>query len=285
MPRCQLARVSAAESARAPLHSQDARSRSSCSEAMSDRTTRRPRKAVGVVHKLLSPDARAPTSGPEGRRSRAKRTRWHAAASLAKREGRPIGLAQVGWRRPRGQTGPYPRRLPMLRPQVGQRGDAEQRIEPVASLVPPASGGSRNVRLRGRGTALRCHACLLIAPIRAEDDSTTDRNCYRFSEDRFDDARAELDPAASGGKPGSEQYSFPPVPRPVDGALCLVDGTLDLVLHVVGCVLRLVDGVVDVALDLALVLLVFALALEVTIALQGSEGLLHASGDLVGVLA
>ncbi len=66
MPRCQLARVSAAESARASLHSQDARSRSSCSEAMSDRTTRRPRKAVGVVHKLLSPDARAPPPGRRG---------------------------------------------------------------------------------------------------------------------------------------------------------------------------------------------------------------------------
>jgi hypothetical protein len=39
------------------------------------------------------------------------------------------------------------------------------------------------------------------------------------------------------------------------------------------------------ALDLALALLVFALALEVAITLERSEGLLHASADLVGVLA
>jgi hypothetical protein len=58
----------------------------------------------------------------------------------------------------------------------------------------------------------------------------------------------------------------------IDSGLCLVDGTLDLVLQVVGYVLRLVDGVVDMALDLALALLVFALALEVAITLERSEG-------------
>src|ERR1017187_5807591 len=84
--------------------------------------------------------------------------------------------------------------------------------------------------------------------------------------------------------PGAE-HAAPPVFQPGGGRLCLVDGTLDLVLHVVGCVLRLVDGIVDVALDLALALLVFTLALEVAITLQGSDGLLHASADLVDVLS
>src|ERR1035437_8482222 len=63
------------------------------------------------------------------------------------------------------------------------------------------------------------------------------------------------------------------------------DGTVDLVVHVVGCGLRLVDGVVDAALDLALVLLACALALEVAITRQYPDGLLYASADLVCVLA
>jgi hypothetical protein len=83
MPRCQLAAGSAAEPARAPLHSQDARSRPSCSEAMSDWTTRRPRKAVGVGHKLLSPDARAP-----GRRG--------VVAARSARDGMPLRRLRSG---------------------------------------------------------------------------------------------------------------------------------------------------------------------------------------------
>jgi hypothetical protein len=55
---------------------------------------------------------------------------------------------------------------------------------------------------------------------------------------------AEADDAAVNreqDKPGAERAA-PPVLQPVDSGLCLVDGTLNLVLQVVGCVLRLDDG-------------------------------------------
>src|ERR1019366_9214381 len=58
-----------------------------------------------------------------------------------------------------------------------------------------------------------------------------------------------------------------------------------VVLQVLKRVLRFVDGRVDLALELALVLLALSFALGVLIAGDGADGLLRAAADLVGLLA
>src|SRR5664280_643246 len=58
-----------------------------------------------------------------------------------------------------------------------------------------------------------------------------------------------------------------------------------LVLQVLKRVLRFVDGRVELALELALVLLALSFALGVLVAGDGADGLLCAAADLVGLLA
>src|ERR1017187_7160623 len=79
-------------------------------------------------------------------------------------------------------------------------------------------------------------------------------------------------------------------PRPAAGSVISASAhgrssPVGLVLQVLKRVLRFVDGRVELALELALVLLAFPFALGVLVAGDGADGLLCAAADLVGLLA